>query len=70
MTNLLLWRLHKGWTQAEAAARVRVGLSTYGLLEKGRLQPSVEQTVRLERLFGENTGKILAIVRVDEEAAV
>ena len=70
MTNLLLWRLHKGWTQAEAAARLRIGLSTYGLLEKGRLRPSVEQTVRLKRLFGNHTGKMLANVRVDEEAAV
>lgn len=70
MTNLLLWRLHKGWTQAEAAARVRIGLSTYGLLEKGRLRPSIEQTARLKRLFGQNTGKMLSIIRVDEEAAV
>lgn len=59
MTNLKLWRLSNHLIQSEAARRCGLGLSTYSLIETGRLRPSQEQTKRLGALFGRRPEEML-----------
>ena len=63
MNRLRLWRLQTGLKQTEAAKRLGIGLSTYCLLEAGRLRPSRAQWKRLSAFFGPNVADILSPVR-------
>jgi transcriptional regulator with XRE-family HTH domain len=55
MLRIKLWRFQNGLTQEEAAARLGLGLSTFALLESGRLRPTGAQMERLRRSFGRET---------------
>jgi transcriptional regulator with XRE-family HTH domain len=59
MTNLKLWRLSNGLTQADAAQRCGLGLSAYCLIEAGRLQPSRDQESKLGMIFGSRVREML-----------
>lgn len=52
MNRLKLWRLQERLTQTAAASRLGLGVSTYSLLEVGRLRPSVAQLNGLRDFFG------------------
>jgi transcriptional regulator with XRE-family HTH domain len=52
MLRFKLWRLQSGLTQEGAAAQLGLGLSTYALLESGRLRPTRGQVEILRRYFG------------------
>ncbi len=63
MIRFRLWRLQSGLTQAEAAARLGLGLSTLALLEKGRLRPTDSQLELLRRSFGTETDSLFDLVQ-------
>jgi transcriptional regulator with XRE-family HTH domain len=48
---LNIWRVQAGPTQREAAFRLRIGESTYGFLESGRMRPPHSQLVKLSHFF-------------------
>jgi transcriptional regulator with XRE-family HTH domain len=52
MNRLKLWRIQNRHTQLEAATLLHMGLSTYCLLESGRLQPTGAQLKQLREYFG------------------
>ena len=45
-------RGHKGWSQAELAARLGVSRQTVNALEVGKYDPSLPLAFRVARLFG------------------
>lgn len=63
MLRIKLWRLQSRLTQGEAAAQLGLGLSTYALLESGRLRPTVAQMERLRQSFGDEAGSLFALVQ-------
>ena len=68
MTRLKLWRLQRGMTQQDVAARCGLGLSAYSLIESGRLIPSDAQAAALEALFKVAADKLLCNVPDDLSA--
>ena len=52
MLRIKLWRLQNQLKQGEAATRLGLGLSTFALLESGRLRPTGAQMELLRRAFG------------------
>ena len=68
MTELKWWRLQAKLTQRQAAARLRIGESTYGFLESGRMRPSPAQLERLRYVFGEDAARMLDPVPERAEA--
>lgn len=69
MIRLRLWRLQSNLTQAEAAARLGLGLSTLALLEKGHLAPTHSQLELLRRAFGSETDSLFERVQEHVGAA-
>ncbi len=53
MTNhLRVLRAERGWSQAEAAGRLRVSRQTVNAIETGRYDPSLPLAFAIARLFG------------------
>ena len=69
MLRIKLWRLQEGLRQSEAAARLGLGLSTYALLESGRLRPTATQLAQLRGAFGEAAPTLFDPVRERVEVA-
>lgn len=69
MLRIKLWRLQQGLRQSEAAAQLGIGLSTYALLESGRLRPTCAQVALLRHSFGEATTTLFDPVRERIEVA-
>ena len=55
MLRIKFIRLEQGLGQRETAAKLGFGLSTYALLESGRLRPTAAQLALLRRSFGSET---------------
>ena len=45
-------RQHRGWSQADLAARLKVSRQTVNALERGRYDPSLPLAFSIARLFG------------------
>lgn len=50
--RLVAWRKKRGWSQATAAARLRVAQGTWAAWETGAKSPDRDNAIRLERLTG------------------
>jgi len=63
LNRLKLWRQQRHLTQHVAAAQLGLGVSTYGLLEAGRLRPSSDQFRTLRAFFGQQADSLFEEVR-------
>ena len=61
--KLKQFRLEKGCTQAELAAKLGISPSTVGMYEQGRRRPDGETLARMAALFGCTTDELLDVNR-------
>ena len=68
--RIALLRVDKGWSQAELAKRIGVSVSTVGMYEQGRREPSLQGLLEIAAVFGVSTDYLLSgkpVSRAEEQ---